>query len=118
MQEVNVLTPKAESHDHYMAEGKATSAGQVAKALNFKGVGRNTLFSILRKWGQLSSSLTEWNLPYQRYVDAGYYEIIWRIFCIADDKQQGAVTLIAPKGVEYIRQRLIKEGYEINKMVG
>ena len=118
IEEVKVLTPKAESHDHYMAHGKATSVGQVAKVLNFKDVGRNTLFSILRKWEHLSSSPTEWNLPYQRYVDAGYYEIIWRLICISEDKQQGAVTLITPKGVEYIRQRLIKEGYEINKMVG
>ena len=118
LQEVNVLTPKAESHDHYMAEGKATSVGQVAKVLNFRGVGRNTLFSILRKWEHFSSSPTEWNLPYQRYVDAGYYEIIWRLICIGDDKQQRALTLITPRGVEYIRQRLIKDGYEINKMVG
>ena len=118
VQEVKVLTPKAESHDHYMAEGKATSAGQAEKALNFKNVGRNTLFSFLRKWEHLSSSPTEWNLPYQRYVDAGYYEIIWRLLCVGDDKQQRALTLITPRGVEYIRQRLIKEGYEINKMVG
>lgn len=54
--------------------GSDTTAeiGTVAKVLNFKSVGRNTLFDILRRQGILQRD----NMPFQTYVDRGYFRVV------------------------------------------
>ena len=79
---------------------------QVAKVLNYKNIGRNTLFKILREKGILNS----YNEPYQKYVNLGYFKIIEGSFidCFGDVKIR-TKTVVFQKGVDYINKLLEKE---------
>ena len=79
---------------------------QVAKVLNYKNIGRNTLFKILREKGILNS----YNEPYQKYVNLGYFKIIESSYidCFGDVKIR-TKTVVFQKGIDYINKLLEKE---------
>lgn len=64
--------PKVEFYNDVTGSETTAEIGTVAKILGFKNVGRNILFDILRKQGILKAD----NIPYQRYVDNGYFRVI------------------------------------------
>ena len=66
------------------------------------GTGRNRLFSILRKQGILSSG----NIPYQRFIDAGYFRVIFRTKYICHNYESIPVTVVTHKGLSYIAKIL------------
>lgn len=94
-----VQQPKVDLADKCLIAVNSRSMGDTAKAL---GIGRNTLFSILRE----ESILMETNIPYQRYINAGWFEVK-----ITPKDQKGLVvnypvTMVMPKGLEKIRELL------------
>lgn len=98
------LSPKAEFYDAVTGSTDTVNIGQVAKMLN-KKIGRNTLFSILRS----ELIFDEKNIPYQAYVDMGYFRVIESEY----QKPNGSThirltTVVYQKGVEYINQLLEK----------
>ena len=106
--------PKVEFYDD-VADSKNTCDMQtVAKTLNFKGVGRNNLFEILRNKNILQSD----NKPYQKYVDAGWFRLIETKY---NDYKTGEIklsykTVVFQKGMEKISGLLKELGY--TKVVG
>ena len=106
--------PKVEFYDD-VADSKNTCDMQtVAKTLNFKGVGRNNLFEILRNKNILQSD----NKPYQRSVDAGWFRLIETKY---NDYKTGEIklsykTVVFQKGMEKISGLLKELGY--TKVVG
>lgn len=100
------MKPKAEFYDT-VAESSATfEVGVVAKILNF-GIGRNKLFKFLRNEGILNPD----NIPYQQYVDAGYFKVVEMPYGkLNGDTLVGKKTVVYQKGIDYIRKRLIKKG--------
>ena len=104
--------PKVEFFDAVTGSKDAKPFGDIAKVLGYKKVGRNKLFSILRKESILMGS----NIPYQKYVDLGYFKLVETKYT----KPDGTVciyvkTLILQKGVNYIMKRLNELGYKKNK---
>lgn len=100
---------KIEFYDDVTESSTAIDIGTVSKLLNFKGVGRNTLFEILRKEGILQHN----NIPYQKYVDNGYFRVIeskWNDY-ITGDVKISFKTVVYQKGIEYISKLLKKLGY-------
>jgi len=98
------LLPKAEFFDAVTDSKDAIPMAEVAKVLNM-GVGRNKLFEFLRYRKVLQSN----NIPYQKYIDAGYFRVIEQKF----DRGYGDIginmkTLVFQKGVDYIR-RILEE---------
>lgn len=92
--------PKVDLAEQCLIAVNSRSVGDTAKAL---GVGRNTLFSFLRD----ESILMETNIPYQKYINAGWFEVKF-----APKEQKGVVvnypvTMVMPKGLEKIRQMLL-----------
>ena len=76
--------------------------GDAAKLLNIKGIGRNTLFRILRDRGVL-----QWdNVPYQRYVSAGYFEVKERYVEQCGDIAVKKTTFVTQRGLEWLRKTL------------
>ena len=73
----------------------------VAKVLD-KGIGRNRLFRLLRSRGILQSN----NVPYQRFVDAGYFKVVESSYMAGDNAIVSTVTYVKQKGVDYIRKLL------------
>jgi phage antirepressor YoqD-like protein len=96
--------PKVESYNSLMnAEGYYK--GQVyAKML---GIGHIRLYRILRNLKIFQSN----NIPYQRHIDEGHFVVKQSVFVVNGEKQVQLTTLATPKGVEYLRRRLTKEGY-------
>ena len=73
----------------------------MAKTLNI-GIGRNTMFELLRDKGILQSN----NLPYQRYIDAGYFRVIEQKYTYNGEVRINLKTLVYQRGLSYIRKLL------------
>ena len=102
--------PKVEYYDKVTNSKKATGMSEVAKVLKFKvnnrPIGRNILFSILRD----SNILNEYNQPYQRFINLGYFEVRQTYNSYIGEPLY--TTLVTSKGIEYIFKLLRKLGYE------
>lgn len=68
-------------------------------------IGRNSLFKWLRKNGILMSD----NLPYQKYIDRGYFAVKETVFATSSMMKTHQQTLVTGKGQSYIIGRLKKE---------
>lgn len=76
---------------------------EVAKALNYKGYGRNKIFELLRD----KEILRHNNHPYQKYVDDGYFKLLEEEY----DNGYGQIkiylkTVVTQKGLDFIRRKL------------
>lgn len=100
MQKNEEMKPKAEFFDAVAESKDAIQMGDVAKVLDM-GIGRNQLFKCLRDKGVLQHD----NVPYQTYVDRGYFRVIEQRY----SKPDGSVginvkTLVYQRGVDFIRK--------------
>lgn len=82
----------------------AISVGDFAKLLNDEQIpiGRTRLFSWLRDERYLQRD----NVLYQRYIDAGYFEVIEQTFDTPYKKMVTTKTLITGKGQIYFTEKL------------
>lgn len=100
--------PKVEYYDKVTSSKKVISMSEVAKLLKFKSktnkrpVGRNILFGILRG----NNLLNKYNQPYQKYVNAGYFEVKQSYNNYTGEPVY--TTLVTSKGIEYIIKLLRK----------
>lgn len=93
------LLPKAEMHDRFLSSGSAQTMAVAAKSL---GTGRDRLFKFLRDQRILMSN----NLPYQQYLDRGYFRVIEKVIIMGGDEVIKPQTLVTAKGVDYIAKLL------------
>ena len=101
------MKPKAEFYDTVAESSTTFEVGVVAKILNF-GIGRSKLFKFLRNEGILNPD----NIPYQQYVDAGYFKVVEMPYGkLNGDTLVGKKTVVYQKGIDYIRKLLKKKGY-------
>ena len=100
-----ILEPKAEFFDAVADSKTAISMNEVAKVLAIKGYGRNNLFEFLRNAGILD----RYNVPYQRYVDSGWFRVIEQKFTKNGEQYVTTKTLVYQKGVDAIRRMLLKQ---------
>lgn len=107
--QIEELKPKAEFFDAVADSKTAISMNQVAKVLDIKGYGRNNLFEFLRNQGILD----RFNVPYQRYVDCGWFRVIEQKYMKNGEPQVSTKTLVYQKGVEAIRRKILKEGVNL-----
>ena len=96
--------PKADFYDEIMQSDDTIDIGQLAKTLNINGIGRNKLFEILRE----KKILDRRNIPYQNFVDAGYFRTIETSYTSGGDTKIHIKTVVYQKGVDYIRKILKK----------
>ena len=68
-------------------------------------IGRNRLFKWLRKKGILMSD----NLPYQKYIENGYFSVKETVFETDSFSKTYQQTLVTGKGQRYVISRLKKE---------
>lgn len=95
--ENEVMKPKAIAYDKFLAPDKAIPMSQAAKLLN---TGRNKLFAELRANKILMSD----NTPYQPYT--GYFKVTFDTKNINGKEVNFPVTLVTPKGIDYIAKKL------------
>lgn len=98
------MRPKEEFYDAVAGSKTAIEMAAVAKVLNFNGVGRNKLFEILRDERILQSD----NIPYQKYIDNGWFRTIEQKYSKDGETYINIKTLVYQKGVDGIRKILEK----------
>ena len=98
------LIPKAEFFDAVTDSRSAISIGEVAKVLDM-GIGQNKLFAFLRE----KKILDYHNIPYQEYIDRGYFRTVEQKYDVRGEVRINIKTLVFQKGIDYIRRQLQKE---------
>lgn len=94
------LQPKADSFNQLMDTSNLHRMDEVAQVV---GIGKNTLYRKLRE-ANIIRLQNGYNLPYQRYIDAGYLQLKETIKHIHEEKVSIPVIYATAKGIEYIRK--------------
>lgn len=97
--EIAELLPKAEAHDLLISASNAQPVGVVAKIL---GTGRNRLFKLLRE----KKILMRGNVPYQDYVEAGYFIVKEKPITMGTETVNKPQTYITAKGVDWLCKKM------------
>lgn len=101
-EENSILKPKADFFDAVADSKTAISMNEVAKVLAIDGYGRNNLFEFLRN----EKILDRYNVPYQRYIDSGWFRVIEQKYMKNGELCVSTKTLVYQKGVDGIRKRI------------
>ena len=110
--EIEKLKPAAEFAYQICSSKDAIDIGNCAKVLN-RNIGRNNLFEFLRNRKVLQQD----NIPYQKYIDSGYFRVIETKYAIPSGETKISLkTLVLQKGVAYIN-KLLREKENENKGV-
>ena len=98
---------------HVSNSDNAIDMETFSKILHDKNIriGRNRLFELLK----YNKYLTKFNLPYQKYVDAGYFKVVEVPYQIGNKKFIRAKTVITGKGQIYFFNK-IKDLYDVDKI--
>lgn len=97
---VQEQAPKAQFHDAVAEAINCQSVQEIAKVL---GTGPNRLFKFLREEGLLMRD----NLPYQQYLDAGYFRVVEKQYNDGRGESHTYTrTLVTGKWLAYIQKRL------------
>lgn len=109
--------PKLERYDTFMKSNYGYNMATASKILKFQApqrkqkiIGRNQLFQILRDLNILQSTTQNWNIPFQDYIDMGYFYINSRN---GNGERVHATVFVLPRGLEFIYDLLKSNGYEI-----
>jgi len=97
------LIPKAEKFDTFMTAINAQKMNDVAKSL---GKGRNKFFAYLRGQGVLMRN----NVPYQKYINAGYFEVKDKPILMGSIVVNKPQTFVTPKGISYLADLIKNDG--------
>lgn len=107
--------PKVESYESLMSASGYISMADVAKIISETieyTIGRNILFRILRYLKVLNRE----NLPYQVFVNKGYFKIV-----ASNPNNIGIkrTTIVSPQGLEFIRDTILDmTEYDLSKASG
>lgn len=99
------MKPKADFFDAVADSKTAISMNEVAKVLAIPGYGRNNLFEFLRE----QKILDRFNVPYQRYVDCGWFRVIEQKYIKNGEPVITTKTLVYQKGVNAIRKKIMAD---------
>lgn len=100
-QQNQLMKPKADFYDTVVSTESLLSMGDTAKLLD-KGVGRNKLYKILKARKILMTD----NIPYQQYIDRGYFKVVESYYMAGDNKVITKTTYVKQRGIDYIRKLL------------
>ena len=109
--------PKLERYDTFMESNYGYNMATASKILKFQApqrkrkiIGRNQLFQILRELNILQSTTQNWNIPFQEYIDMGYFYTNSRN---GNGERAHATVFVLPRGLEFVYDLLKDNGYEI-----
>lgn len=104
--ENNEMKPKSDFYDAVAGSSDAIEMAHASKVLAIKGYGRNNLFEYLREKKVLDNN----NIPYQKYVDAGYFRVIEQKYNKGNGETAINIkTLIYQRGLDFIRKLIAKQ---------
>lgn len=118
--QIEQMKPKALFADAVASSSTSILIGQLAKILTQNGykTGQNRLFARLREEGYLSSRKgNDWNMPQQRYVEQGLFEIKESTHLDSNGVNITTKTVtVTGKGQIYFINKFVKEGTKCSKI--
>ncbi len=111
---ISEMMPKAEFSDHVTKSLDLVNMREAAGLLDFKGLGRNNLFILLRNERILTEGGSDHNLPMRTYIETGYFAIKETAWTDpeTDVTHVTTVCFITQKGIMWLTQKLKRMGYE------
>ncbi|EPH5256750.1 phage antirepressor KilAC domain-containing protein [Vibrio cholerae] len=103
-----IATPKAEFADQIALAKRGVLLGQFAKSI---GLGPVTLFRIMRELKILIPQGQNYNIPYQEFIDRGYFTIKQGTFETGEETRISHTPLITGKGEIWLQKKLLDAGY-------
>lgn len=99
--------PKVKFADHVGDSTNVIDVNRMAKLCADHGIriGRNRLFAWLRSRGILMGG----NIPYQEYIENGYFRVKESVYETNGQKRTYQQTFVTGKGQQYILSRLMRE---------
>lgn len=113
-EQVKALLPKAEFAEAVMESEDTCTVAELAKLIYDQGVeiGQNRLFAWMRDHKYLGTSEHHWNVPQQKYIEAGLFKVKtskpW--YDEMGDAHYNVTPLVTGKGQEYF-VRIFASGY-------
>ncbi|EKP0300234.1 phage regulatory protein/antirepressor Ant [Aeromonas veronii] len=105
---IAIQAPKAEFADRVAGADKGTLIGNFAKTV---GIGPKQIFAVLRELRILMSGGNRHNLPFQEYLDRGYFTVAEKPYEVHGETRLGFQPLITGKGQQWLTKRLIDSGH-------
>jgi anti-repressor protein len=96
---LELMQPMVEAYEDLLSTKNNHNMNEVAKLV---GLGRNRLFEKLRQNKVLMNS----NLPYESYIDRGYFTVREVVIHKANYDDVKRQTLVTTKGVDWINKKL------------
>ena len=104
------MKPKAQFADAVNASPTASAIGDLAKLVRQNGVdiGRNRMFEDFRNWGFLHKNGISKNMPTQKAMDMGLFEVKETVFMDSNGVQQTKFTpRVTGKGQIYFLNKYL-----------
>lgn len=105
---IAIQAPKAEFADRVAGADKGTLIGNFAKTV---GLGPKQIFAVLRELRILMSGGNRHNLPFQEYLERGYFTVAEKPYEVHGETRLGFQPLITGKGQQWLTKRLIDSGH-------
>ena len=102
--QLTAAKPKVQFYDQVRESEHTLSMNDAAKLLGIKGLGRNKLFEQLRSRGVLDDT----NVPYQRFLNSGHFEVIEKPYDYNGMVGITKVTRVTQKGLQWISKEFSK----------
>ena len=103
-----VQAPKVAFADRVAGDEKGVNIGNYARAV---GLGQNVLFRALRDNHILMSGGNRHNLPFQDYIERGYFTVKEGTRTHNDETVPTFTPMVTGKGQQWLTRRLIDLGY-------
>lgn len=94
LEALEVAKPKVAFYDAVVADDSWFSMLRASGVLNKPGLGRNNLFKFMRDWEIFTSA----NIPYRRYIEAGYF----RLQDVRTPVGVKSQPMVSQKGIDFI----------------
>lgn len=107
-EQIAIQAPKADFADRVAGADKGVLLGNFAKAA---GIGPKKIFTILREMQILMKGGNRHNLPYQQYLDQGYFEVIEKPYEINGETRLAFSPTITGKGQQWLTLKLLTAGH-------
>ena len=100
---IEIDKPKVDFANRVSECKAGVSLGEFAKAI---GMGRNRLFAQLRLMHVLIGFGSEYNNPYQKFIDSGYFSVRQSTYSVNGEYRVTNTALITGKGEVWLTQKI------------
>ncbi|SHO54377.1 phage antirepressor KilAC domain-containing protein [Vibrio quintilis] len=102
-----IAAPKVDFADRVAGVNKGIQIGNFAKAV---GLGPRRIFQVLRNLNILMSGGCRHNLPFQKYIDLGYFQVRQGTYEARGEQRISHTPLITGKGEQWLTHKLVECG--------